>query len=70
MLKIGLVFGIIDLANPSHNIVKSIQQRFSVVCDPLKSICDCCHYAKQTNLSFPLSNIETSSSFELIHMDI
>lgn len=38
--------------------------------DSSNTICDCCHYAKQTKLAFPLSTIKTTSSFELIHMDI
>lgn len=58
------------LGHPSHNVLKTIQQRFSIVCDHVNFVCDCCHYAKQTKCSFPLSNIQTTSSFELIHLDI
>lgn len=34
------------------------------------TICDVCHLAKQNRRSFPHSFIQTTSSFELIHVDI
>lgn len=58
------------LGNPSHNVLKSIQQGFSITCDHVNSICDSCHYAKKTKLSFPLSNTQTAYYFEQIHVDI
>lgn len=35
------------LGYPSHNLLKIIQQRFSIVCDHANSVYDCCHYVKK-----------------------
>ncbi|CAM8988557.1 unnamed protein product [Rhodiola kirilowii] len=42
----------------------------SVNCKTIKYQCSVCPLAKQTKLSFPLSNHNTSTSFELLHSDV
>ena len=53
-----------------NSVIKLIEQSFPHINTHSDLICDCCHFAKQTKVSFSLSITKYAFAFTLIHMDI
>lgn len=58
------------LGHPSTSVLSNICQKFPYVKINKKFVCDSCHQAKQSKLSFSDSTTLTAKPFELVHMDI
>ncbi|GJY78539.1 retrovirus-related pol polyprotein from transposon TNT 1-94 [Tanacetum coccineum] len=56
--------------HPSNQVVDMLHQDLNFTKDSHVSPCDICHKAKQTREPFPLSDHQTTSIGELIHLDL
>lgn len=58
------------LGHISTAILQDLCTSFPYVVTNKNFICDSCHLAKQSRVSFPHSMTTSSKSFDLVHMDI
>ncbi|RHN38558.1 putative RNA-directed DNA polymerase [Medicago truncatula] len=58
------------LGHPSNSVLQQLCTYFPYINFNKNLICDHCHLAKQTKLSFPNSEHTSSNCFDLLHMDI
>ena len=58
------------MGHPSSERLQCMQSYYSLLRNNKNFTCNTCHYAKHKKLPFPSSNLQTSHSFDLLHIDI